>query len=159
MSQPVKTLPTVSAIIPAYNAAGFILGAINSVLNQSFTSHEIIIINDGSPDTDELERKLQPYLANIQYIKQENQGAAAARNTGLRAARGEYVAFLDADDIAFARFSHPPLTTVRIPRDALGRVAFESLERMIHNKRRTGVERVVAAQLVIRQSTGAARKI
>ena len=63
------------------------------------------------------------------------------------------------DLAAFARFSHPPLTTVRIPRDELGRVAFESLERMIHNKRRTGVEREVAAQLVIRQSTGAARKI
>lgn len=71
----------------------------------------------------------------------------------------EDVSIVGADDIAFARFSHPPLTTVRIPRDELGRVAFESLERMIHNKRRTGVEREVAAQLVIRQSTGAARKI
>ena len=104
MSEPAKVLPIVSAIIPAYNAAGFILGAINSVLDQTFTAHEIIIINDGSPDTDDLERVLQPYLPKIQYIKQDNQGAAAARNTGLRAASGEYVAFLDADDIWLATF-------------------------------------------------------
>jgi len=97
MSQPAKVLPIVSTIIPAYNAAGFILAAIKSVLDQTFTAHEIIIINDGSPDTDDLERILEPYLPKIRYIKQDNQGAAAARNSGLRAANGEYVAFLDAD--------------------------------------------------------------
>lgn len=90
--------PIVSVVIPAYNAANYVEEALNSVLNQTFTSHEIIIINDGSPDTNELELTLQPYLANIQYIKQENRGAAAARNAGLNAARGEFVAFLDADD-------------------------------------------------------------
>lgn len=90
--------PTISVITPAYNAAKHIGEAIDSVLNQTFTSHELILINDGSPDTDELERELQKYLATIRYIKQENRGAAAARNAGLRRARGEYVAFLDADD-------------------------------------------------------------
>ena len=104
MSQPAKVLPIVSTIIPAYNAAGFILAAIKSVLDQTFTAHEIIIINDGSPDTDDLERILEPYLPKIRYIKQDNQGAAAARNSGLRAANGEYVAFLDADDIWLATF-------------------------------------------------------
>jgi GT2 family glycosyltransferase len=92
------TPPTVSVIIPAYNAAKYIGEALNSVFDQTFRSHESIVINDGSPDTVELERKLQGYGANIQYIKQQNRGAAAARNAGLLCARGEYVAFLDADD-------------------------------------------------------------
>ena len=90
--------PTISIITPAYNAANHIGEAINSVLNQTFTSHELILINDGPPDTDGLERELQRCPATIRYIKQENRGAAAARNAGLRCARGEYVAFLDADD-------------------------------------------------------------
>ena len=90
--------PTVSVIIPAYNAAKYIGEALDSVLNQTFASHELIVINDGSPDTDELERELERYPTIIRYIKQENRGAAAARNAGLRCARGEYVAFLDADD-------------------------------------------------------------
>jgi glycosyltransferase involved in cell wall biosynthesis len=93
-----KTAPTVSVVIPAYNAAKYIGEALISVFNQTFTSYEVIVINDGSPDTDELERELQPYTAAIQYIRQENRGAAAARNTGLRAATGELVGFLDADD-------------------------------------------------------------
>src|SRR5215213_523896 len=96
--------PTVSVVIPAYNSATYIGETLKSVLNQTFTSHEIIVINDGSPDTDEFERELQPYAATINYLKQENRGAAAARNTGLRAARGEYVAFLDADDRWFPNF-------------------------------------------------------
>ena len=93
-----QAAPSVSVIIPAYNAATYIGDAIKSVLDQTFTSHEIIVINDGSPDTDELECQLQAYSAHIRYLKQENQGAAAARNTGLRAAKAEFVAFLDADD-------------------------------------------------------------
>jgi glycosyltransferase involved in cell wall biosynthesis len=93
-----STDQTVSVIIPAYNAAKYIAETLDSVLNQTFTSLEVIVINDGSPDTAELERELQPCLARIRYLKQENRGAAAARNTGLRAATGEFVAFLDADD-------------------------------------------------------------
>jgi glycosyltransferase involved in cell wall biosynthesis len=92
------TTPTVSIITPAYNAAKHIGEALDSVFNQTFASYEVIVINDGSPDTDELERELQSHQATVRYIKQENQGAAAARNAGLRCARGEYVAFLDADD-------------------------------------------------------------
>ena len=92
------TTPTISVITPAYNAAKYIGEALDSVLNQTFASHEVIVINDGSPDTDELERELERYPATIRYIKQESRGAAAARNVGLRCARGEYVAFLDSDD-------------------------------------------------------------
>ena len=92
------TPPTVSVIIPAYNAAKYIGEALNSVFDQTFRSHESIVINDGSPDTVELERELQAHPTDIRYIKQGNRGAAAARNAGLLCARGEYVAFLDADD-------------------------------------------------------------
>lgn len=93
------TTPVVSIIIPAYNVARYIGDAVQSVLQQDFTSCEIIIINDGSTDTPELERVLQPYQDQIVYVKQPNGGIAAARNAGLRIARGEYIALLDADDI------------------------------------------------------------
>ena len=99
-----KTQPTVSVIIPAYNASKYICEAIKSVFEQTFTSHEVIVINDGSPDTEELEEVLRPHLNNIEYIRQENRGAAAARNTGLRRAKGEFVAFLDADDTWYPEF-------------------------------------------------------
>ena len=90
--------PLVSVIVPAYNVTEFIGEAIESVLAQTFTDYEIIVINDGSPDTDALERALAPYMSRIVYIKQENQGVSAARNTGIKAARGPLLAFLDADD-------------------------------------------------------------
>ena len=99
-----ETAPTVSVIIPAYNASKYICEAVNSVFAQTFTSHETIVINDGSDDTVELERELKRYPPNLRYIKQDNLGAAAARNTGLRAAAGEFVAFLDADDTWFPDF-------------------------------------------------------
>lgn len=90
--------PLVSVIVPAYNVAEFIGDALNSVLAQTFTDHEIIVINDGSPDTEALEKVLAPYLSRIVYLKQENRGVSAARNTGIKAARGSLIAFLDGDD-------------------------------------------------------------
>lgn len=95
---PAQTPPVVSIIIPAYNAAEFIGETLDSVFAQSFTRYEVIVINDGSPDTEVLERVLERYPSKLRYLKQGNRGAAAARNTGLRAAEGEFVAFLDADD-------------------------------------------------------------
>ena len=93
-----ESQPLVSVIIPAYNIAPFIGEAIQSVLAQTFTDYEIIVINDGSTDTVQLEQVLEPYLNEIVYLKQPNQGAGAARNAGVKAARGLYVAFLDGDD-------------------------------------------------------------
>lgn len=89
---------TVSVIIPAYNAANYITAALDSISSQTFKDYEVIVINDGSPDTLQLEQALAPYLSRIIYLKQENRGAASARNAGLRIARGRLVAFLDADD-------------------------------------------------------------
>src|ERR1041384_6007174 len=90
--------PTVSVIMPAYRAAEYISAAIDSVLNQSYTDHEIIVVNDGSPDTVELESVLRAYNDRIRYIGQSNRGCSAARNLAIRAARGRLLAFFDADD-------------------------------------------------------------
>lgn len=94
-----EAAPAVSVIIPAYNLAPYIAASLDSVFAQTFTDYEVILVNDGSPDTEEFERELQPYLDRIVYLKQENGGASVARNAGLRAARGEFVAFLDGDDL------------------------------------------------------------
>lgn len=91
--------PAVSVIIPAYNVASYIAETLDSMFSQTFTDYEVIVINDGSPDTEEFERALESYRDRISYIRQENGGASSARNAGLRVARGEFIAFLDADDV------------------------------------------------------------
>ena len=91
--------PVVSVVIPAYQAAGDIGEALDSVFSQTFSHFEVLLVNDGSPDTPDLEVAIARYRSQIRYIVQSNRGAGAARNTGLRAARGQYVAFLDADDL------------------------------------------------------------
>jgi glycosyltransferase involved in cell wall biosynthesis len=88
----------VSVIIPAYSCTEYIRAALESVFAQTFTNFEIILVNDGSPDTEMLEHLIAPYRDRIIYRKQENRGLAGARNTGIRAARGTYLAFLDSDD-------------------------------------------------------------
>ena len=91
--------PQVSVIMPIYNTAHLIEASLNSVLEQTFSNFEIIVVNDGSPDTAELEEILKPYQSRIVYIKQENKRAARARNNGISKARGEFLAFLDSDDV------------------------------------------------------------
>jgi glycosyltransferase involved in cell wall biosynthesis len=93
--------PLVSVVIPAYNTARYIPATLNSVLSQTIKEFEILVINDGSPDTFDLEFALRPYGSRVRYIKQENRGPSAARNVGIREARGKYVAFLDSDDLWF----------------------------------------------------------
>ena len=89
-------MPQVSVVIPSYNCAAFIVKAVESVLAQTFTDHEIIVVDDGS--TDETPTLVQPYLDRIQYIRQTNKGLPGARNTGIRASTGSLIALLDADD-------------------------------------------------------------
>lgn len=91
--------PLVSVVIPAYQAANCIAATLDSVLAQTFQDYEIIVVNDGSPDSVQLETVLEPYRGRITYYRQDNQGPAGARNTGIRAARGEYIALLDSDDL------------------------------------------------------------
>lgn len=91
-------MPTVSIVMPAYKVTLYIAEAIESILAQTYQDFEIIVVNDGCPDTENLERVLTPYLSRICYIRQENAGPSAARNAGIRAAGGEFIALLDADD-------------------------------------------------------------
>jgi len=91
--------PAVSVIIPAFNAADYIGEALASVFAQTYGDFEVVVINDGSPDTEKLEQVLRPYLSRINYLKQQNRGPSAARNLGIRQAGGEFLAFLDSDDI------------------------------------------------------------
>jgi glycosyltransferase involved in cell wall biosynthesis len=92
-------IPAVSVIIPAYNVTAFIGDALDSLRAQTFRDFETIVVNDGCPDSANLERVLEPYRGEIVYIRQQNQGVAAARNTALRAARAPLVALLDPDDM------------------------------------------------------------
>ncbi len=94
----------VSVIVPAYNAAPFIAQTIQSVLGQTYRDFEVIVVNDGSPDTVDLERELAPYTDRITYLTQPNAGPSSARNLGIRTARGEYVALLDSDDFWMPNF-------------------------------------------------------
>ena len=100
----INSSPLVSVIIPAYKVAPFIGETLESVFEQDLKDFEVIVINDGSPDTHELEVSLERYKNRITYLKQPNQGAGSARNAGLRAAQGIYVAFLDGDDLWFPTF-------------------------------------------------------
>jgi glycosyltransferase involved in cell wall biosynthesis len=90
--------PDVSVIVPAYNTAPYIAAMVKSVLAQTYLSYEIIVVNDGSPDTPAMERALAPYRDRIVYLRQENRGISAARTAALSVARGRYVALLDSDD-------------------------------------------------------------
>jgi glycosyltransferase involved in cell wall biosynthesis len=97
-SDALHSQPKVSVIIPSYMTAHLIAGALDSVLQQTFQDFEIIVVNDGSPDTPELEKVLAPYRDKIVYIQQENKRAAGARNTAIAHAKAEFLAFLDSDD-------------------------------------------------------------
>ena len=96
--------PKVSVVIPAYNVAEFIGDTLESVAAQKFRDFEVIVVNDGSPDTVAFERAIRPHRENIIYIKQASLGAGAARNTAIKHARGEIIAFLDGDDIWLPEF-------------------------------------------------------
>ncbi|GEO82841.1 glycosyltransferase family 2 protein [Pararhodospirillum oryzae] len=89
--------PRISVVIPAYNRAALIGRAVRSVLAQDVPVHEILVVDDGS--SDDLAGALAPFGAGVRVLRHAiNQGAAAARNTGLAAARGSMIAFLDSDD-------------------------------------------------------------
>jgi teichuronic acid biosynthesis glycosyltransferase TuaG len=89
----------VSVVIPVYNGERFIKQAVKSVLNQTHTDFELIVVNDGS--TDQTEAVLVPWMDRIRYLKKENGGTASALNAGIRLATGEWFAWLSADDIFY----------------------------------------------------------
>ncbi len=89
--------PKVCVIVPAYNSAAYTLETVESILAQTYTDFELIVVDDGS--TDHTREALKPYLDRIRYIYKENGGACSARNLGIRESRSTYVACLDCDDL------------------------------------------------------------
>ncbi len=91
----------VSVVIPVYNGAATIGRALESIFAQTFTDHEIIVVDDGS--TDRTRAILEQYGDRVRLVEQPNRGPSAARNNGARHSSGEYLAFLDADDVWMPR--------------------------------------------------------
>ena len=94
---PAKERPLVSVIVPVRNGASFLPGAVASIQAQNYPALEIIVVDDGS--TDDIQDVVARLPAAIRYVRQEPSGPAAARNRGIREARGELIAFLDVDDL------------------------------------------------------------
>lgn len=92
-----KRYPRVSVVIPTYNCDRYLAEAIDSVFSQQYQDYELLVIDDGS--TDDTAELVKGYGDRLRYISQANQGVAVARNHGIQLARGELVAFLDADDV------------------------------------------------------------
>ncbi|MCS7351792.1 MAG: glycosyltransferase family A protein, partial [Anaerolineae bacterium] len=88
----------VSVIIPCYNQGMFLAEAIQSIIDQDYSDKEIIVVDDGS--TDNTRDVVLRFKDKIMYIRQDNKGVARARNIGIQASSGDYIAFLDADDVA-----------------------------------------------------------
>ncbi len=89
--------PHVSIVIPTYNRSTIVRRAIDSVLGQTFRDFEIVVVDDGS--TDDTRGALSDYPECVRYVRQDNAGPAAARNHGMRIARGDFIGFLDSDDV------------------------------------------------------------
>lgn len=113
----VEQNPMVSIIIPAFNAELYIDDTIQSVLNQSYTNWELIIVNDGS--TDQTAEILKAYTSDkIHIIHQANMGVSHARNVGLNKAKGDFIVFLDADDVLSHNFIEQRMNALLSHRDA-----------------------------------------
>ncbi len=97
----------VSAVIPTFNYGRYVTEAVDSALAQTHRNLEIIVVDDGS--TDDTRERLAGYRDRIIYVFQKNQGLSAARNTGIRHARGEWIALLDSDDVW-----HPQKTDIQL---------------------------------------------
>ena len=91
--------PKISVVVPIYNIEKYIDRCVKSILRQTYSNTEIILVNDGSTDeSPAICDRYRQSAANVQVLHQENQGLSAARNAGTAAATGEYIAFVDGDD-------------------------------------------------------------
>ncbi|SMC87501.1 Glycosyl transferase family 2 [Desulfocicer vacuolatum DSM 3385] len=95
--KPIKKTPLVTAIIPTFNRGWCLAEAVTSVINQKYPAMEIIVVDDGS--TDNTLKLLEPYMDSITLLHQENKGVSAARNLGIKHSTGDFLAFLDSDDL------------------------------------------------------------
>jgi glycosyltransferase involved in cell wall biosynthesis len=127
-------MPLFSVIVPTYNRLSLVVAAVESVLRQECTDYELIVVDDGS--TDGTAEALAAFGDRIRVVRQANQGQSAARNAGINAATGEYVAFLDSDDMWF------PWTLANVERAMreLGRPACVATRSRLFSERLPGLE-------------------
>jgi glycosyltransferase involved in cell wall biosynthesis len=97
-------MPAVSVIIPAYRVCEYIAETLDSIAAQTFRDFETIVVNDGCPESDRLERILQPFRGSIVYLRKANGGLSSARNAGINVARAPLIALLDGDDAWFPNY-------------------------------------------------------
>lgn len=122
-------MPAVSVIIPMYNTEAFIKDCLDSVVAQTFTDFEAIIINDGS--TDDCARIAASYAssdARFRLIGQPNKGPSEARNTGLKIARGEYIAFIDSDDCVAPTFLETLVSIIQEQQADIACCSFQNID-------------------------------
>jgi GT2 family glycosyltransferase len=96
--------PAVTVVIPAYQASAYIAETLESVFAQTVGDLDVVVVNDGSPDTPALRAALAPFRDRINYLEQAQGGPSKARNTAIAAARGDVLAFLDGDDLWAPQF-------------------------------------------------------
>ena len=111
--------PKVSIIIPVYNTESFVEEAILSILNQTLSETEVIVVDDGSTDSSlEIIKTLADTDSRIKVFSQRNQGQSVARNLGLSIVKGEYIYFMDSDDILEKR--HLSMLLQKMQRRTIG---------------------------------------
>jgi hypothetical protein len=161
--------PLVSVIVPCYNASTLVGDALASILAQAWTEFEVIVVDDGSEDSEALERLLAPHGSRFRYLRQPNSGPSAARNLGIREARGELVAFLDSDDLWEPEFlaaqvevlaADPGLSMTYCDTRLAGESARAGtrLSRLVPEPSRVTVENLLLRRCIIHPSTVVARR-
>jgi glycosyltransferase involved in cell wall biosynthesis len=135
--------PSFSIIIPAYQAASFVADAVESALAQSVAPYEVIVCNDGS--TDDLRAALAPYAGDIVLLEKEHSGVATTRNVAIRAASGDFVASLDADNVYLPEYLEAlsELAVARPDLDILTTDAYLELDGEIYGRYYRGKARFV----------------
>ena len=123
-----KKNPLVSVIIPTYNRGWILKEAINSVLAQDFTDFELIVVDDGS--TDNTQDILSSYKEDIVVLMQDNKGVSSARNRGIVSASGQFIAFLDSDDLWLSQKLSTQVDFFKANPDAL---IYQTEEKWIRN--------------------------
>lgn len=120
-------MPEVSIIVPIYNVENYLVKCIESILNQTYTDYELILVNDGSKDKcAEIIEKYASEYENIISIHQKNKGVSAARNAGLKLAQGTYISFIDPDDYVDKEFLKKLVDAMKITNSEISCCNWES---------------------------------
>ncbi len=137
----------VSIIIPAYNVDNYLEECVHSLLCQTYKNYEVIIIDDGSTDnTYTVGRRLTDESANVKLFRQENQGVSIARNAGIQKANGEFVVFVDADDIVAPQYIETLVECAK--RSDMGMVGFTSEREKIATKVNMNIVDICASDMM-----------